>query len=129
MREEPEDGQRNHRTKPAGSLARPTAPPPTAVNAGISSGSPRVVRWNLGLTLLAVLLLGSSFAFRLRGGAENPSLDAAQALVISSYMLVTPVLCAVTWHAHKHHERSSRANLVLFGIWLLTVIGSVFLHF
>ena len=90
---------------------------------------PRIARWNLGLTLLAVVLLASSFVFRLRGGAQNPSLDAAQVLVIYSYLLLTPVLCALSWRSRKSHGRSSRTNLVLFGIWLLAMVGSLFVHF
>jgi hypothetical protein len=98
------------------------------VNAGFLRGTPAIVRWNLGLTLLAVLLLGSSFVFRLRGGAHNPSLDAAQVLVICSYVVLTPVLCGLTWRAPKTHAPSSRTNLVLFGIWLLAIVGSAFVH-
>ena len=86
------------------------------------------MRWNLGLTVLAVLLLGSSFLFRLRGGAHNQSLDAAQVLVVCSYVLLTPVLCALTWRTHKAHALSSRMNLILFGIWLLAIVGSAFVH-
>jgi len=98
------------------------------VTAGLLRGIPGVVRWNLGLTLLALLLLGSSFAFRLRAGAENPLLDAAQVLVISGYVLVTPVLCALTWRARKTHGPSSGINVLLFGIWLLAMVASAFVH-
>jgi hypothetical protein len=91
-------------------------------------GTPGIVRWNLGLTVLALLLLGSSLAFRLQGGAENPSLDAAQLLVIWGYVLLTPVLCALAWRARKTHGQSSRTNLLLFGLWLLAMVGGAFLH-
>ena len=99
------------------------------MNEGTPRGTLRIVRWNVALTLLAVLLLGSSFLFRLRGGAENPSLDAAQGLVLVGYVLVTPVLCALTWRAREAGGRSSPTNLVRFGIWLLALVGSLFVHF
>ena len=71
----------------------------STVNAGLLRRTPGIVRWNLGLAMLTLLLLGSSFVFRLRGGAENPTLDAAQVLVSWGYILVTPVLGALTWRA------------------------------
>jgi len=89
-----------------------------------------IVRWNLGLTLLALLLIGGSFALRLPGGAQNPLLDSAQFLVIWGYALVTPVLCALAWwRARKTHGASPRTNLMLFVIWLLAALASLFAHF
>ena len=55
----------------------------SAVNWGPLQRRPNIVRWHLGLTLLALLPLGSSFVFRLRGGAHN---DAAPVLVICSLL-------------------------------------------
>ncbi|HKO52174.1 MAG TPA: hypothetical protein VJV79_30915 [Polyangiaceae bacterium] len=80
------------------------------------------------MTLLALLLLGSSFVFRLRGGAQNPSLDAAQLLVVWGYLLGTPLLCALAWRVPKTQELNWWPNRVLFGLWLLIVVGSSFVH-
>lgn len=99
------------------------------MNVRESEATRSIARWNLGLTLLALLVIGSSFVFRPRGGGHNALVDSAQVLVIGGYVLVTPVLCVLAWRARKLHGVSSATTLVVFGIWLVALIGSVFVHF
>ena len=90
--------------------------------------TPDVARWNVGLTVIALLVIGVSFVFRLRGGDHNAFVDLVQVFVICGYLLVTPVICVLAWRARKTRGVGSATNLMVFAVWFVVVVGSMFVH-
>ena len=66
---------------------------------------------------------------RPHGGERSAFIDSVQVLAVWSYLLVTPMLCVLTWRLRKAHAQRSVTNVVVLGIWLLVLVGSTFVHF
>jgi hypothetical protein len=99
------------------------------MNQTLAHDPSKLVRGNVGLTALSFALLGMSFLLRQRGGAGNPLMDSLQFVLVWGYVLLTPILCSLAWLEGRRTSATSVANVLLFVLWILVMLGGAFLHF